>query len=756
VTPFSDRYRIVNKVADGSLCEVFLAEGPDKKKVAVKILRRELIGNAEAVGRCLDEAEACKGFDHPNLIRVIEAGRVSDGRVYMVTEFLEGEDLAAHLRLKGRLSPGDLVRLALLTCQGLAHAHQRKVIHRDLKPENIFLVGGLTAMTPKIIDFGLAHFRGNKSVKTAGVLVSTPEYAAPEVISGQLADARSDLYALGVIMYECLTGSPPFVATSYGELLLKHLNDPPPTMLGVHAALRSVIERCLAKKPEERFQTALEVAAALRAALDADAQRMGALDRTHVPVSQSGMEQLSNEASDQLFGSYRLMKALGEGAMGQVFLAQHVRLGRQVAIKVLRPELAGNKDLIARFFQEARAVNEINHEHIVEIFDFVEEPSRVYTVMELLVGSTLADGLKSDGPPSLRRSTSILQQVCKALAAAHQVGVVHRDVKPDNIFLIERSGQRDYVKVLDFGVAKLSRPYEGSSTQKTMQGTILGTPRYMSPEQAGGQDVDHRSDIYAVGTILYELLSGTVPFDGNSFGELAVKLITQKPAKLPDETPTGEKIPAELRQLVAKCLEKDPNRRPQTTMEVADALAPFAGSGLTGEASINVKPRRRGLAVAAVLVFAVVAGSVGWLLAGPQSGAQAQSSETQAKSPPLPTPTPAPAAPDEVKLTIESEPSNASVRRLDTNEIVGATPIAIAVRRGKPVQVQATLDGYGPAKEELSAESDTTTKLVLSPLPALTPPPVAAKQPPATAKKKPKNKPRTFDQDDIIDPFSTR
>ncbi len=193
----------------------------------------------------------------------------------------------------------------------------------------------------------------------------------------------------------------------------------------------------------------------------------------------------------QILGNYQLERLLGEGSMGRVFQARHVRLGRQVALKVLRPQHARDVSFVRRFFQEARSVNQINHEHIVEIFDFVEEVERghVYCVMELLRGQSLAAVMKEE-KLTLARVQRIGVQVCAALGAAHKVGVVHRDVKPDNLFVIHRGGQSDFVKVLDFGVAKI---LTSEGTHGTLDGTIIGTPTYMAPEQAAGLPVDHRA-----------------------------------------------------------------------------------------------------------------------------------------------------------------------------------------------------------------------------------------------------------------------
>ncbi|MGA9524564.1 MAG: serine/threonine-protein kinase, partial [Myxococcaceae bacterium] len=276
-------------------------------------------------------------------------------------------------------------------------------------------------------------------------------------------------------------------------------------------------------------------------------------------------------------GSYALERLLGEGSMGQVYEARHVKLDRLVAIKMLRPERAHDAQLVQRFFQEARTVNRINHRHIVGIHDFIEDTDdegrpRAYCVMEYLEGATLTQLLQSGTLP-LERILRIVDQVIQALSAAHDVGVIHRDLKPDNIFVSTSEQGEDSVRVLDFGVAKLMDPDPDVGPGRTHDGAIIGTPKYMAPEQAASLEVDFRTDVYGVGTILYELLTGRPPFSGDAFGPLVANIITQ-PVEPPGPfTVAGEAIPPELESLVMRCLEKDPSLRPESMPELRRQLA---------------------------------------------------------------------------------------------------------------------------------------------------------------------------------------
>jgi tRNA A-37 threonylcarbamoyl transferase component Bud32 len=426
-----------------------------------------------------------------------------------------------------------------------------------------------------------------------------------------------------------------------------------------------------------------------------------------------------------ILGSYKLEDLVGSGAMGRVFKARHQKLNRTVAIKVLHPEYANREDVVQRFFQEARVVNEINHEHIVEVTDFVEEkPGRAYCVMEYLQGRSLRDALgkkKKKTRLPLHACLRVMVQVCRALDAAHERGVVHRDLKPDNVFLISRNGAPDYVKVLDFGVAKLTEPLGGAKAASTVDGVIVGTPIYMAPEQASGFEVDRRTDVWAAGIILYEILAGHVPFDAPVFIELASKILKEPPPPLPEKTPRGEKIPPALVAIVTKCLKKKPDERYATMAALAEALEPLAG--------IRGRRVRRGgfLAPFALLALLGAAGYAAVRLgvvkeamnrvlqsAHTAPSPQPPPAATQQPAPP-PAPIvqpPAPAPSPTVRIEILSKPRGATVTRVENGETLGKTPLKLTLPResGKR-KLRFTLDGYDSevAAVDLSKDSIEAT-----------------------------------------------
>jgi tRNA A-37 threonylcarbamoyl transferase component Bud32 len=270
----------------------------------------------------------------------------------------------------------------------------------------------------------------------------------------------------------------------------------------------------------------------------------------------------------QSVGNYRILNKIGTGGMGAVYLAEHPLIGKRVALKVIHRELAGNRDVVQRFFQEARAVNKIGNDHIVEIHDFGQTPEGDhFFIMEYLEGQTLASVLSREVKIDVMRSLHVGAQIASALAAAHAAGIIHRDLKPDNIMLMAKLGDADFVKVLDFGLAKM---FSAETAVKTAAGVLLGTPQYMSPEACESKgDVDHRTDIYALGVLLFQMLTGLLPFDGESMGEVLVKQVTMLP---PAPRGVNPAIPPSVEQILLRCLAKRVDARFGTMMQLREAL----------------------------------------------------------------------------------------------------------------------------------------------------------------------------------------
>jgi serine/threonine-protein kinase len=280
-------------------------------------------------------------------------------------------------------------------------------------------------------------------------------------------------------------------------------------------------------------------------------------------------------------GKYTILRPLGQGGMGQVYVANQELVDRPVALKVLRPELLTDPSVGARFLQEARAGSRLSHPHVVVIHDFgYTDAPMAYLVMELLPGIGLDAILAAEGRLPWRKAIHLAKQVLSALGAAHALGVVHRDVKPGNV-LVDRRGGADFVKVLDFGLAKLR---DTTGEKLTQRGQFLGTPEFMAPEQVQGQEVTAATDLYALGILLYEMLVGEVPFQGVSPTATILKQL-QATARAPSKVVPEAGIPGALDEVVARCLQKDPSRRFASAdevlavLEAVDREADAAGSG---------------------------------------------------------------------------------------------------------------------------------------------------------------------------------
>ncbi len=292
--------------------------------------------------------------------------------------------------------------------------------------------------------------------------------------------------------------------------------------------------------------------------------------------------------SNTIAERYRVLRRLGEGGMGAVYLAEHVVIEKKLVLKVLAPELTRRQDLVARFLQEARSASRIGHENVIDISDFGQSTEGyVYIAMEYLEGKDLGEVVRSEGPLPWPRVQSILVQICRALRAAHDKGIVHRDMKPENIFLIHREGRPEFVKILDFGIAKVMG-VDPNGPRLTRTGMIFGTPEYMSPEQAEGKEADHRVDVYAVGCIAYHLMTGHTPFIAENFMALLTKHLMEDPVP-PSVRRPDLAISPEMDAMVLKALEKDRDRRYQNMGEFLEAVS--ACPGADGE---SLKPSMGG------------------------------------------------------------------------------------------------------------------------------------------------------------------
>ncbi len=448
-------------------------------------------------------------------------------------------------------------------------------------------------------------------------------------------------------------------------------------------------------------------------------------------------------AVGKTIGNYTITAKLGEGGMGVVYLAEHPVIGRKVAMKAIHPELSRNAEVVSRFMTEAKSVNQIGNDHIVDIHDFgTTKDGEFYFIMEFLQGDSVADRLKRERVFAAPRALQIAAQVADALAASHGHGIIHRDLKPENIFLITKGTNADFVKVLDFGLAKLTQG-EDKASHKTRTGSVMGTPYYMAPEQCEGKsNIDHRSDLYSLGVILYEMMTGSVPFTGEGYGEIIVKHITQPPpaprSYNPELTMAHEAL---LMRALAKNREErfqsmaefrtamlDPDRYLATAPESVSTTLPMGatiaavpgalgGSGLSRfgrptAADVTPEPstfrhgvgevldddvmpaRSRKPLLLAVAAAVLAAGAAAVVLMKPwQSDEQPKvASPPEAETPPAPA---VPGTPDKVTIKFESRPGGAQVMNKGTGEALGTTPFDHEFPYGKePVDLVLKKAGF--------------------------------------------------------------
>ena len=488
----------------------------------------------------------------------------------------------------------------------------------------------------------------------------------------------------------------------------------------------------------------------------------------------------------QQFGNYRVLSLLGEGGMGAVYLAEHPGIGRRVAVKVLHKQFTGDEQLLGRLLNEARAANAIRHPNIIEILDSgMREDGVPYLVMELLEGESLGQRIRRAGRLSIEDTIAFTLQTASALGAAHKKGIVHRDLKPDNLFIIgtlgtsgmggDESGRitgevvAERMKVLDFGIAKLQMPQPGDSV-KTRTGTLMGTPIYMSPEQCRGtKTVDHRSDVYSLGIIVYEMLVGQTPFVSDGFGELVNMHLNVPP---PSPRASRPEINPQIDAIVLKMLAKNPEDRYPDMASLTSALRLAAGppfsvhrsspdlsnaptqtaqaSGVDTDAGRPARPQvttfrtgtgevldatappksgSRGKLVAAGVALVALGGGAFFLFGGSKPEPVPLAAPKVAAAAPVTTPAPAPkpapaavptaapapkpAAKPSVTVRLATDPPGAKVTDVQGGAALGTTPLSLTRPRGAALKVRLDKDGYTSATRDVPLDEDQALEFAL-------------------------------------------
>ncbi|AKT41424.1 serine/threonine-protein kinase [Chondromyces crocatus] len=672
------RYLLLRRLARGGMGEVFLAstagfEGAERP-VVVKVIRREHAADPSFIARFLDEARVQAQLQHSGVAQILEADIDEEsGEPFVVVEHVEGRSLgdvrARAAQVGHQIGWSEAVAIATLIAEGLAHVHERKdaagralaIVHRDLSPQNV-MVG--FAGDVKIIDFGTARGQNRRCHTVAGVVFAKPGYVAPEVANGDPGDARVDLYALGIILWELCAGRRFLQGDAQAHLaaVAQNRTSPPPisASTGAPVELDGLIARLTSFQREERYGSSREAARDLAALLAvaeplpsgergiraraahfmhalfpgepgrarrefsehlADARARG-LGR-HRPVESGGRPPVAPETSQasaeaeevprepmkgreraagghragaeafeapgSLPGTrYQLLREVGRGAFSVVYEAEHVDLGRRLALKVMLAEHAGSQEIAARFRREARVLSALAHDGLVKVHDFgVATDGRLFCGMDLCEGESLETRLSRERVMDWREAFAMALPVLSTLERVHAEGVVHRDLKPGNVFLLRAieggasavSGQGAAatlgglrVKLLDFGLATgPDDAAEPGLTPVRSAVAVVGTPEYMAPEQASTGRVDGRADLYALGCMLFEMITGKLPFVASSTVALLEAKTRGSPERVREVAPERQ-IPRHVDELVMRALARHPSVRFSSAAEMRSAL----------------------------------------------------------------------------------------------------------------------------------------------------------------------------------------
>ncbi len=430
---------------------------------------------------------------------------------------------------------------------------------------------------------------------------------------------------------------------------------------------------------------------------------------------------------------YRILERIGDGAMGSVYRGERVKLGRIVAIKFLRNSYADDPAWVSRFEREARAMSRLAHPHCVSVIDFgvAETP---YIVMEMVTGQTLR-ALLDDGPVPVARAMAIVRQLLGALQHAHDQGIIHRDVKPGNVMLTEATGTGDHVRVLDFGLAKLAGEAagggrDGEANSSTASRLVIGTPSYMAPEQSRGRAVDHRCDIYSTGIVLFELLTGSKPFEADGAFEV-LRMHQDESVPALRGVSADRSVVSALDEVISRATAKDPDDRFASAIEFSEALAELAGNeaavagGIVGSV-VTARPARTGGFLGWLLVIAAIGAAAGWyfreelgFVAAPERPRPATTSPPSPSSTPLPLPlpfplpmpSPSPTASTSTETSTATSPSPSAetpaATATPTSAETATTPTPGPVRDGgpPPADAAAAAASGAPASEAPASEA---------------------------------------------------
>jgi len=543
------------EIGRGGMGVVYRAQNDRLDRMeAVKVIADDLARDRSFRERFLREAMIAVAVEHPHVIPVYDADEAAGGHLFIAMRYVsDGWNLASLIAQRGRLEPRLAAQIISDVASALDAAHARDLVHRDVKPTNILIVDQRSHHS-YLTDFGLSKRVSSETMLSgAGAVIGTVDYMSPEQARGREVDQRTDVYGLGVTLFEALTGQVPFVNESNEGRLLSKVQEPAPMVTqvasGIPPAFDAVVARALARDPDQRYASAGELG---RAAQEAAGRRSSISARREIGVGSVIADCLIEEVA-------------GEGGMAVVYRATQQSLGREVAVKVMAPGLADRPEFRARFEREWRIAAALEHPRVVPILWAGEHDGRLFIVMRFVAGGTLRERLAERGRLDPDVAVEVLGQLADALDAAHARGLVHRDIKPGNVLVDDASGA---VYLTDFGLAK-----QLGDDDTDVGDRVMGTARYMPPERHGGAVVDEiRGDVYSLGCLLWDMLAGSERPRLEGIGE----------------------VPPALAAVVSRAIDDDPRRR----FGSAGAMAAAARAALAG-ASPPVEPEEHPAPVSA-------------------------------------------------------------------------------------------------------------------------------------------------------------
>ena len=564
---FAERYKITEKIGQDQFGTRFFAEDSETgANVQVKTLPPQMHTDDEARSRFLREIQLLSSIRHPGIVSVLESGEI-DGLFYLIAEHEEGIDLENYLAAQGKLPEKDAVNLIIPVIECLKHVWEdQQIVHRDIKPEKIFITDDNKV---KILDLGLAKSLSNDTMELtgAGFAIGTPDYMSPEQAGGEDLDYRSDMYSLGLVLYQMVTAQKAFSGPVM-EVMNKQMTEMPPSpseVGGVSERCSNIIEKMIQKSPDDRFGSWDECIEAMHLLLDSTIMESDLqFDVKDFEVDQAddfepSFENLTGD-DDGAFGApkvnasgiileeeeaveesamgldtpapprevdviepgsiigngYEIDRQVGSGSMGDIYLAFSEESDKLVQVKILPAHMTDDQEKVERFLQEIKITASLQHGNLLCVLEAGEDNGRYYLVTEYEEGISYHDYIGRYGPLPEKDALRFLAQIADVLKYAWaEKKLLHREIKPENILIKEGSKE---AKLTDFGVAKT---LEGDSLNLTGMGFTIGTPDYMSPEQVRGEeDLDFRSDMYAIGLVLYESLTKQKVFQSDNVMQL--------------------------------------------------------------------------------------------------------------------------------------------------------------------------------------------------------------------------------------------